>query len=284
MRKMLAFIDGSIYSDSVCDHVIWAAAGDQFDVSLFNVIEVTSDIDVPSNFSGSLGAEAKNKLLSELSELDQKRAKLAQKKGRLVLELSRERLIQGGLRKVETHLRTGDFVTTVTEYQDNSDLIIMGKRGEAADFAKLHLGSNLERLIRSTNKPVLVAARSFKPIKKILVAFDGGRSSYGAIDYIASNKPYSELKCLIVIVGEEGSRGYTQAIHAENLLKKGAVDYTFFHERGEPEKVISDYVEKHGVDLLVMGAYGHSRIRNLIIGSTTTQMIRSCLVPVLLFR
>ncbi len=284
MRKMLAFIDGSIYSDSVCDHVIWAAAGDQSDVSLFNVIEVTSDIDVPSNFSGSLGAEAKNKLLSELSELDQKRAKLAQKKGRLVLELSRERLIQGGLRKVETHLRTGDFVTTVTEYQDNSDLIIMGKRGEAADFAKLHLGSNLERLIRSTNKPVLVAARSFKPIKKILVAFDGGRSSYGAIDYIASNKPYSELKCLIVIVGEEGSRGYTQAIHAENLLKKGAMDYTFFHERGEPEKVISDYVEKHGVDLLVMGAYGHSRIRNLIIGSTTTQMIRSCLVPVLLFR
>jgi nucleotide-binding universal stress UspA family protein len=284
MRKMLAFIDGSIYSDSVCDHVIWAAAGDQSDVSLFNVIEVPSDIDVPSNFSGSLGAEAKNKLLSELSELDQKRAKLAQKKGRLVLELSRERLIQGGLRKVETHLRTGDFVTTVTEYQDNSDLIIMGKRGEAADFAKLHLGSNLERLIRSTNKPVLVAARSFKPITKILVAFDGGRSSYGAIDYIASNKPYSELKCHIVIVGEEGSRGYTQAIHAENLLKKGAVDYTFFHERGEPEKVISDYVEKHGVDLLVMGAYGHSRIRNLIIGSTTTQMIRSCLVPVLLFR
>jgi nucleotide-binding universal stress UspA family protein len=281
---MLAFIDGSIYSDSVCDHVIWAAAGDQSDVSLFNVIEVPSDIDVPSNFSGSLGAEAKNKLLSELSELDQKRAKLAQKKGRLVLELSRERLIQGGLRKVETHLRTGDFVTTVTEYQDNSDLIIMGKRGEAADFAKLHLGSNLERLIRSTNKPVLVAARSFKPITKILVAFDGGRSSYGAIDYIASNKPYSELKCHIVIVGEEGSRGYTQAIHAENLLKKGAVDYTFFHERGEPEKVISDYVEKHGVDLLVMGAYGHSRIRNLIIGSTTTQMIRSCLVPVLLFR
>ncbi len=39
MPKMLAFIDGSIYSDSVCDHVIWAAAGDEFDVSLFNVIE-----------------------------------------------------------------------------------------------------------------------------------------------------------------------------------------------------------------------------------------------------
>ena len=284
MRKMLAFIDGSIYSDSVCDHVIWAAAGDQFDVSLFNVIEGASNVDVPSNFSGNLSAEAKNKLLSELTELDQKRAKLAQKKGRLVLDLARERLIEGGLKKVETHLRNGDFVSTVTDYQDDSDLIIIGKRGEAADFAKLHIGSNLERLIRSTNKPVLVAARSFKPIKKVLVAFDGGRSSYGAIDYIASNKSYSELECHVVIAGEDGSRGHKQAIHAENLLKKATVNYSVFYERGEPEKVISDHVEKHDVDLLVMGAYGHSRIRNLIIGSTTTQMIRSCLVPVLLFR
>ena len=39
MPKILAFIDGSIYSDSVCDHAIWAAARDQVDVSLFNVIE-----------------------------------------------------------------------------------------------------------------------------------------------------------------------------------------------------------------------------------------------------
>ena len=284
MSKMLAFIDGSIYSDSVCDHVIWAAAGDQFDVSLFNVIEGAYNVDAPSNFSGNLGAEAKNKLLAELSELDQKRAKLAQKKGRLVLDLARDSLINGGLTNVEIHLRNGDFVETVTEFQGNSDLIVIGKRGEAADFAKLHLGSNLERLIRSTNRPVLVAARSFKPIKRVLVAFDGGRSSYGAIDYIASNKSYVELECHIVVVGHDGSRGHKQSIHAENLLKKAGMNYTVFFERGEPEKVISEHVEKHDVDLLVMGAYGHSRIRNLMIGSTTTQMIRSCLVPVLLFR
>ena len=61
-------------------------------------------------------------------------------------------------------------------------MIVIGKRGEAADFAKMHLGSNLERLIRSTNKPVLVAARSFKPIERILLAFDGGKSSLGAVE------------------------------------------------------------------------------------------------------
>ena len=54
--------------------------------------------------------------------------------------------------------------------------------------------------------------------------------------------------------------------------------------QGPPDAVIAKSVEADGVDLLVMGAYGHSRIRSLIIGSTTTSMIRQCLVPVLLFR
>ena len=120
MPKMLAFIDGSIYSDSVCDHVIWAAAEENFEVSLFNVIEGVYSAEAPSNFSGNLGAEAKSKLLIELSELDQKRAKLAQKKARLVLDLAKEKLVRGGIKSVETHLRNGDFVDTVTEFQDDS--------------------------------------------------------------------------------------------------------------------------------------------------------------------
>jgi nucleotide-binding universal stress UspA family protein len=53
---------------------------------------------------------------------------------------------------------------------------------------------------------------------------------------------------------------------------------------GQPEIVISNTVASAGFDLLVMGAYGHSRIRSLIVGSTTTEMVRSCLVPVVLFR
>ena len=68
-----------------------------------------------------------------------------------------------------------------------------------------------------------------------LVAFDGGRSSYGAIDFIASNTPYSILECHIVIAGEDGSSSHKQAIHAENLLKKAAAEYSVFYENGAPE-------------------------------------------------
>jgi nucleotide-binding universal stress UspA family protein len=48
--------------------------------------------------------------------------------------------------------------------------------------------------------------------------------------------------------------------------------------------VIARHVRDHAVDMVVMGAYGHSRIRQLIVGSTTTGVLRACLVPVLLLR
>ncbi|MGJ5630457.1 universal stress protein [Nostoc sp. CALU 1950] len=52
---------------------------------------------------------------------------------------------------------------------------------------------------------------------------------------------------------------------------------------GEPEKVIANYIEKQDINLLIMGTYRHSRIRHLVIGSTTAQMLRSSHIPVLLF-
>ena len=52
---------------------------------------------------------------------------------------------------------------------------------------------------------------------------------------------------------------------------------------GNPAKVISQRVESDDVDLLVMGAYGHSHIREFFVGSTTTKLVRSCVTPVLMF-
>jgi nucleotide-binding universal stress UspA family protein len=53
---------------------------------------------------------------------------------------------------------------------------------------------------------------------------------------------------------------------------------------GTPDAVIAHQVSAHDIHLLVMGAYGHSRIHSLILGSTTTQLLRSCQIPVLLLR
>jgi nucleotide-binding universal stress UspA family protein len=53
---------------------------------------------------------------------------------------------------------------------------------------------------------------------------------------------------------------------------------------GDPERVIVEQIEAFRADLLVMGAYGHTRIRDMIIGSTTTALLRSAPIPVLMHR
>jgi len=53
---------------------------------------------------------------------------------------------------------------------------------------------------------------------------------------------------------------------------------------GRPEQVLPALFKAQGTALLVMGAFGHSRIRQLIVGSTTTTLLRLSEVPVLILR
>jgi nucleotide-binding universal stress UspA family protein len=55
-------------------------------------------------------------------------------------------------------------------------------------------------------------------------------------------------------------------------------------ERGKAEQIIPEIVAGIEGALLMMGAYGHSPIRTMIVGSTTTAMIRMVRAPVLLVR
>jgi len=163
-------------------------------------------------------------------------------------------------------------------------LVIVGKRGEAADFAKLHLGSNLERVVRSSSKPVLVAARVFTPVKRFLIAFDGGPSAIKAVDHIAKGKLFNDLECRMLMVGTETPAARKQLDDAADLLRGNGYTVEAEIDQGQPDDLIAKCVEADAINLVVMGAYGHSRIRSLIIGSTTTEMVRSCKVPVMLFR
>ncbi|MFK7861163.1 MAG: universal stress protein [Granulosicoccus sp.] len=282
MSKLVAVIDGSIYSASVCEHAAWISNRAGSEVDVIHVLGRRNVSSEPSNLSGSIGLGARSSLLAELAELDAQKARLAQKRGRAILDDAETLLGSRGVKGVHTRLRNGEIVETVQEVE--CDLLVLGKRGEAADFDTGHLGSNLERVIRSTTKPVLVASRSFKPINRVLFAFDGGKSSLKAIEFLSKSAHYNDLDSHVLMVGSETPEHRRQVEGAVATLSTGGFSATGAILQGQPETVITDQVEAQGFDLVVMGAYGHSRIRNLIIGSTTTEMIRSCKVPVLLFR
>jgi nucleotide-binding universal stress UspA family protein len=284
MTKLMALIDGSVYSQSVCEHAVWASAGGDASVRLLHVLGRRGASSAPANLSGTLEVDGRDALLDELASLDEQQAQLAQRRGRVILDEAKARLEGAGIGEVVMTLRYDDLIETTLEFEADADLIVIGKRGEAADFAKLHLGSNLERVVRSSSKPVLVAARAFKPIKRFLVAFDGGASAMKAVDHIARSPVFSGLEGQLLTVGQDTAEARSKLDTAVKMLTAAGHSVQADVVSGQADKVIASRVEEGGIDLLVMGAYGHSRIRSLIIGSTTTEMIRSCLIPVMLFR
>ena len=283
MATIIALVDGSIYSRSVCEHAAWIAGRTAASVELVHVLgrrEAAGSADL----SGSIALGARTALLAELAAQDEQRARLAQQRGRAILDDARTLLTQAGVTEVATRLRTGDVVETVAELEARADMLVIGKRGEAADFAKLHLGSNLERVVRSSTRPVLVAARGFRPIGRFLIAFDGGASSMKAVDHVARSPLFAGLACRLLMAGADDAAARKRIEDAQAQLRGAGYDVTAELVPGTPETVIARAVDDGGADLLVMGAYGHSRMRSLIIGSTTSEMIRSCKVPVALFR
>ena len=282
--RITALLDGSIYAKSVCELAGWAAARTGRAVDLLHVLGRRDLASAPADFSGSLNFDERDHLLAALAGLDEQKAKLAQERGRLLLAQASAWTKAAGAADISQKLRHGDLIDTVVDLEAECDLIVIGKRGEAADFAKLHLGSNLERVARAVRKPVMVAARLFQAARRVLIAYDGGPSAEQAVAHIAAGTLFSGLPLHLLMVGDPAAAARGKLEQAGSSLVAAGYQVTTEILPGEADRAIAHAVQDKGIDLLVMGAYGHSRLRNLIIGSATTEMLRSCKIPVMLFR
>ena len=283
MKPILACTDGSQYAPSIYDHAAWVALRAGSAVRVLHVLE-REESTRGRDLTGSLGFDAGAELMEELVQLDEAHSRVARLRGKAVLEDAKKQLTERGVTSVEVLQRHGSLVDTVEEFEDDAEVVVLGKRGEHADFAKGHLGSNLERVVRTAVVPVMVASRAFKPIESFLIAFDGGASSLKAVHYAASNPLLKGLKCHLIAVGKPGSETARELEAASTALKGAGFEVESELFQGHVEEIIKREVEARSADLLVMGAYGHSRIRRLVIGSTTAQLVRDCHVPVLMFR
>lgn len=287
MSKIIALVDGSAYSESICDYAAWIAKREGHSVEVLHII--TRKLDADSNLSGNIGFGARSKLMDQLADLDAQQAKLANERGRAILEDAEARIKAAGVSDVTTRLRHGDLLEELLEAEKTASLVVVGKRGENADFASGHLGSNLERVVRTSMIPVLVASRSFVEPKSFLLAFDGGKTAMKAVNHLAQAKTFSGLEARVISAGSDSTK---QAVEgAAAALKNAGFEVSHEIAEGDAIEVITARIHvagqdanPDGADMLVMGAYGHSRIRRLIIGSTTTEMIRTCQVPLLLVR
>ncbi len=281
--RVLAAVDASVYTESVCRWAAWAAGRLDAPLEFLHVLTRPPEASTFADFSGNLTIDAREKLLQDLASADEARSRLNQERGRLLLQRAKAVSAEHGL-AAETRLRHGGLIETLTELEADVRLFVLGKRGERADYAKGHLGGQLERTVRAVHRPLLVASRGFVPVNRVLVAFDGSPTTRKGVEMVAVSPLFRGLEISLIMVGEVSESSSAQMRWAMDILLAAGLNARGDVRQGEPEAILTDYVQDHAIELLVMGAYGHSRIRRLIVGSTTTTMLRTCRIPVLLLR
>ena len=179
--KIVAFVDGSIYATSVCDHAAWISKRTGAPVQLVHVLR-PGGAPALADPADPAPLGARSGVMEELAALDAQRARLMAAHGRALIEDARVLLEKAGVAEISAELRQGDLLATVQAFEAEARVILLGKRGEDADQAMDHLGANLERIVRSCARPVFVASRAFKPIERVLIAYDGGVSAMKKAD------------------------------------------------------------------------------------------------------
>jgi len=107
-RVVLACIDGSSASESVCDYASWISSKVNRPLKLVHTIEQNHNAAV-SDYTGAIGLGSQQDLLDELTEVEQSRASLLIKKGQLMLSAAKERVVALGIEKVETYQHHGSL-------------------------------------------------------------------------------------------------------------------------------------------------------------------------------
>ena len=283
MTHVMACIDNSQSSLAVCDYAAWASQQLDAPLTLLHVLD-EEKYPAAADLSGNIGLGSREHLLEELATLDAQRARLALEQGQHVLEMARERTVISGASFPELKQRHGHLIESLSELQDDIRLLVIGRVGEDSTRNAHSLGSQIEAVVRTIHRPILITASIYKKPEKVMFAFDGSPTGYKTVQMLAASQLCDGLPIHLVMVGADSEDNREALGKVVGMLIFAGFVVQAQIRQGEVESALHAYQAEHGIDLLVMGAYGHSRIRQFLVGSTTTTMLRTATMPVLLLR
>ena len=283
MLKVVACIDGSRAAPAVCDYATWAHKRMQTPLMLLHILD-EKKYPVEPDLAGNIGLGSRETLLDELAELDQRRSKLALEHGHHMLDAAEQRVRELGVADSVKRQRHGDLTESLLALENETRLLVMGLHGESSSERDVHIGSQLETVIRSVHRPILLVPDAYSEPRSALLAFDGSETAFRGIELITGSPVFKGLPLHLVMVGPDTGDRWEILKKAERMLAGLESEIHLAIRAGDVEKTLHGYQEEHDIDLLVMGAYGHSRIRQFLVGSTTTHMLKTAKKPLVILR
>lgn len=282
IRSILLALANGPGDDSAKNSAFWLARKEESHVHGLAVIDITAfEIPMIGSPDGFMPSVVPHSFRESQDLMQEMNSKCRQRLDRFADQCAARGI------SCSTETSTGIPPDTIRHAGIAHDIIVVSRSGygSGAD-AKEAVDALVAPVIRNSVRPVLVAGTEFSEesdIRNILVAYDGSQHSARALSVAAELGSRPGTHCTLLSVVPTEDAGPEIVSPAESFLEHHgiAVD-TRIEISAKPSAVVSDYVLSGKVDLLIMGAYGHSPIREVIFGSTTEQILSHCTISVIL--
>ncbi|MBI3783352.1 MAG: universal stress protein [Deltaproteobacteria bacterium] len=278
IKTILVGLDGSEHAQTARDYGLWLGRRLEARVVGLHVVDIVS---IEGSFfhdiSGSLGFEPYLDFSSKMREVLHER-------GKNILDDFAAVAGAAGAR-FDTQLAMGVVANEIAEAAKTADLVVIGHRGVNEKFSTGLLGSTAESVTRKSPKPVFVSTTAFRECANPLLAYDGSQRAAAAMQSAADFCTTLQLPLSVVTVNRDDKAGRKTLAEAEAYLRSYAIKTTFeLQQTGNAPERIANFIRERQYDLLFIGAYGHSRIIEMVLGSTTEYVLRNASCPVFLNR
>jgi nucleotide-binding universal stress UspA family protein len=189
----------------------------------------------------------------------------------------------------EWRVAEGEPVASTLREVREAGLVVLGQTDESDDDSYI-APQYLESIVLESGRPTLVIPYTgdFPTLgTSVLVAWDGGRESARALHDALPLLAGSRVHLLHANAAMRSLRvDSTPAANALRLLRDVGAEVEMEYMAEANDLLIGELILSRaadiGADLIVMGAYGHSRLREITLGGVTRTILASMTVPVLL--
>jgi nucleotide-binding universal stress UspA family protein len=191
----------------------------------------------------------------------------------------------GAAGNVELYLESfQDILVKVRNHSVCNDLTVMERPGSVIERSEVLF----EEVLFSASRPVLLPVPDRPPVEKvgkIVLAWDGSPHAARALDYTLAFFAGVKEAEVVVVKGEKDLSGMVPAAQISAHIERHGAKAKIIEVKCDADGVsstINTHAEKAGADLVVMGAFGRSRLREFVLGGVTRDLTRFSKRPLLL--
>ncbi|HMP90132.1 MAG TPA: universal stress protein [Kiritimatiellia bacterium] len=280
IKSILVCTDGSPHGESSVKYGSYLAKRLRARLSALHVLD-SRMLNGPmmASISGWIGAQPFSDPLTQFRAI-------MQEKGEAIIAAVRAQCENEGVHDVETHLMWGHPARVILREEIKVELVVLGQDGEHDEITGEWTGSTVDRVVRHAIRPSLVVPDQFAPIDRIMIAYDGsphaGRALNEAIQ-LALDMAVPLVICTVVESGDH-NRAMTHADTAMRLARAHECAAAHLIVEGKPAEMLLQKAVELKCGLLVAGAHGHNRIRDMILGGTAMRLLTQAKIPIMLAR